>query len=291
MSSRPKKAIQIATFILISAFSVPQIITAAVSDVSELKEKEKELEQRVQTLREDVKEEQETLETINARLAELRSNIAQIQSELRETEDNIRQLNSIIAERSAALESVKEGLAESVRELEAAERMSTLAMLFTYNSFAEAIMEIDQREILTGKIGQRYQSIVEYTGELTEARDQLELAKLSLASSRVSLDLQQQAVAVEQGKQKRVLASSRSILQAAEVEHLEIKKQLFAAAFDNSGKTITFEQAIYFAEISAQRLRDYNGQEISVPLLLAVVRHESNFGSYLGKGHYKSAMC
>ena len=276
-------------FIAILALILPQAVFGQTRQ--ELEEKEKQADLRVRQLQESVQVEESELAAVTNSVKGLQNNISQIQSELYENETRINQLNEIIGEREAARQDVEKGLAVSMGELAAMERTSTLALLFRYDNFSDALREIDNKQVLTEKIVTQYQEITEHTESLETARDQLELAKLSLASARVSLDLQHQALRAEQDRQLFLVQASKSQLKAAESERAEIRRQLFAGAFDNSGKAITFDEAIHYAKLAAERLESSTGQKISVPLILALVRQESNFGNYLGKGHYLSAMC
>lgn len=268
---------------------MPQISVAATRE--ELQEQERQAELRVQLLLNKVSEDRNSLGAVTGRVTNLRSEIKTMERQLRDNEQRITEINKTLEEKEAALATIKDGLALTIGELEASERTSMLALFFRYDDFSEAIAEIDNAQVLTEQVTSQYQVVVENTKALAAARDELEIAKLELASSRVSLDLQYQALRAEEEQQRALLSSSQQLLKAAEQERAEIRKQLFANAYDNTGRSITLEEAIGFAKLASQRIEAATGQKMSVPVLLALVRHESNFGNYLGKGNYRTAMC
>lgn len=275
--------------VLILGLMLPQISVAATRE--ELQEQERQAELRVKLLLDKVSEDRNSLGAVTGRVTNLRSEIKTMERQLRDNEQRITEINKTLDEKEAALATIKDGLALTIGELEASERTSMLALFFRYDDFSEAIAEIDNAQALTEQVTSQYQEIVENTKALSAARDELEIAKLELASSRVSLDLQYQALRAEEEQQRALLSSSQQLLKAAEQERAEIRKQLFANAYDNTGRSITLDEAIGFAKLASQRIEAATGQRMSVPVLLALVRHESNFGNYLGKGNYRTSMC
>src|SRR3989344_1342988 len=167
----------------------------------------------------------------------------------------------------------------------------TLKKMLQHDSLSQALMVSDQRNALTDGINAKYQALVKHSETIAAARDQLELTKLALSGSRISLDLQRQALRVVEASQRQTVGATKVQLEAIAEERSQIQRQIFAAAFDNTDQVINLAEATKFARLAAERLQKETGQEISVPFLLALVKHESNFGNFLGKGHYKTAMC
>ncbi len=282
----------IQTLILTLALSIfAPVYTQANSHLSELKAKEKQNTWRIEYLQKDIQEQEQELGQILTERLSLNDSILKVTQELNANEQRIVELQKAIAEKEIVLGAMKESVAVLVRDLEVVERSSFLAKILNHNSLSEALSEVDQKQILLSQIGERHRAVIENTQSLAAARDQLEITKLALASSRVSLEIQHQALQIDEKQQRTTINSSQSLLRAAEQERADIKNQIFAAAFDATGKTINLAEAVHYATLAADRLKQTTGQEISVPLLLAIVKHESNFGSYVGKGHYRSAMC
>src|SRR3989338_9781962 len=150
-------------FIAILALILPQAVFGQTRQ--ELEEKEKQADLLVRQLQESVQVEESELAVVTNSVKGLQNNISQIQSELYENETRINQLNEIIGEREAARQDVEKGLAVSMGELAAMERTSTLALLFRYDNFSDALREIDNKQVLTEKIVTQYQEITERSEE------------------------------------------------------------------------------------------------------------------------------
>lgn len=277
----------------VTAFSliVPAASAYDFKLLDELREQEKQLNWRIDALQDEVGSKETQFKEVSSQVADLEQNIKKLSQGLKENEQRIAQINQAIKEKKQALIGVKKNVAAMVRDLNSIEDTGVLVLLLKQDNLSDVLRESEQKKVLVEEIGKKYQDITDYTNSLEAARDQLELAKLALASSRLSLDLQYQALLAERERQADLFNNSKSLLYIAEQRKQEIKQQMFAAAFDNSGSAISFEEAVGYARFAAQRIKQHTGENIPVPLLLSIVKQESNFGSYLGKGHYKEAMC
>jgi membrane-bound lytic murein transglycosylase B len=276
--------------VLVLVMIVPQTVASA-TDVAELKRREEQTNLRIKLLQEEVSQSKGELSDVDTKVSSVEDTIATIEKDLKTNEARITELTRSLVERERAIEEIKSDLAYTMRDLALSEETSAVATFFNNDNFADAVREIEQKQMLSEKIGQHYGSIVEHTESLAAARDQMEMAKLALASSRMSLDLQRETLRVQQSQQRQLVSLSQGSLQAAQAERSAIRSQLFAVAFDNTGKTINFDQAAIYARTAVDRIEKSTGKKLQVQVVLALMRHESNFGAYVGKGNYRAAMC
>ena len=282
--------IKITSAILVLVLIFP-ILAGANLELDALRENERAVNEQIDVIEKTLAKEQADLETVVSETTEVALNIERITLELEANEKRIFEFNRTIAEREAELLTIKQNLSSLVRDLEVAERANILALILNNDSLSGALRETEQKQLITENIGQRYGLLVAQTEQLNDARDQLELTKLALASARISLDVHHQALAQNIAEQTDLVKVTRNALNGVAQQRVALRSQIFAVAADSNSRAISLEEAIGYARLAAERLKNYTGQEISAPFLLSIVRHESNFGNYLGKGHYSSAMC
>ena len=282
--------LKITALVLVLIFVVPAH-SIGNEKLEELKRLESESQGKVDLLYKDIQVKEDIFIEVTNQVEGIQNNIISLENQIKNDEAKIAELTTALSQKQLAIIDVKVGLAETMRELDSVEQTHLLASFFNHDNLSDALADIEQRRALTEKISSQYNSLIETTHSLAAVRDQMELAKLELASSRVTLDLQHQALKVEQNQQKEVLDSSKSQLKSVQTELNEIRRQIFALAGDNSGRSITFDEAVQYAKLASDRIYEVYRERLSVPLLLALVRHESNFGNYLGRGTYHNSMC
>jgi membrane-bound lytic murein transglycosylase B len=269
----------------------PGLVWGANPEIDQLKDRESQAEIRIQSLRDDLVRQEHSLDELFEKSSDVGHNIWRIEREMETYERRILELTQTLEAKAREIENVRLSLAGLLRDLEVNERTSLVTAVFNQDNFSDVLRQADYKQAVAEQIALKYDQFVKNTESLETARDQLEMAKLALASSRLSLDLQKQALSAQENERQTVISASRTQLRTVEQERAEIRRQIFALAYDNTTRAINFEEAIHYAQLAHDRLKAATGQVIPVSFMLALVRHESNFGNYLGKGHYQTAMC
>jgi peptidoglycan hydrolase CwlO-like protein len=280
-----------------SFFTVGSIFFAHASEISNAKEEERILKDKLEELEEEIKQQEKLLQSqkgqsnsIQGVISQLKAEISKTRSEIDKKELLIRRLSGEINDKQETIVSLsnelnreQKSLAKLIRKINEIESLSVIEMLLSSQSVSDFYKDIDSFMTINEALYNSANNIKQVRSKTDAEKLSLEEKKAEEADIKYELEQDRKKVESKKSEQDNLLTVSKNqeqtyeqLIAARKAQVAAINARLFELAGDVQGGGISFEDALAYA-------REASGKTgVRPALILAVLKQESDLGKNVG---------
>jgi peptidoglycan hydrolase CwlO-like protein len=269
--------------------------SAVIERRAQLEQALQKLESQIESYRNIIQEKQKQSTTLERDIAILDAKIEKAKLEIKmrniqitQLSDNIDKKIVIVGSLNEKIEREKDSLAELLRKTNEMDANSLLEIILGYEKLSDFLVEPDSFEIIQGAIQDSIKEIRGTKQRTEQEKEELENKKAEQLELRAIQEIKKKRTTEAEAEKKSILkitkgeeAKYQKILTEHRKDAASLRSQLFLLT---GSPAIPFEKAVEYATLA------WRATGVRPAFLLGVIAEESNLGTNIGTGNWKTDM-
>ncbi len=278
-------------FMLPAGSHADSLESALQSQLTQLQQQINQYQSTVSQLQQQKDTLQNQMDILNAQMGAAQLSINKINLAIQDLNNQIQAKQNEITKSEAQMNQEKLFLEETLQTIYENGQTSTLEMLLASNDFSDFFANIQSLQDLQSKLGDHLQKLISYKNQV-EAQKQVLENNLQESQDLANIQAQQMTMLQSEQNQKTALLDQtqnnentyNQYVQVTASKIREIQNQLYLLHGDSSSGSLSFDQALQYANFAA-------GQTgTPAALLLAILDRETGWGNNVGTGTWQTDM-